>query len=219
MRSLDLPAHLTSVSKRRRSERCGLRQVEGHLKVEGGSVTSRCRRRTFALPADRPEPRLTPGARPSLRDRRSSTRDHDSGPKAVHHGPFHRLDGGVPDELPILAASRSDPGVCHDQKMRDLVTLFVQVVATLTRLPGPGGAGSGTGAVARRSVPGRVRGLPLRARIGRSVAPSPDPAASHAACGFPGCAGYTALPCSTDFSMGRGRLLRLPGMPLSPCCP
>jgi len=27
------------------------------------------------------------------------------------------------------------------------------------------------------------------------------------------------LPGSTDFSMGRGRLLQLPSMPLSPCCP
>ena len=27
------------------------------------------------------------------------------------------------------------------------------------------------------------------------------------------------LPCSTDFSMGRGRLLQLLGMSLSPCCP
>jgi hypothetical protein len=45
--------------------------------------------------------------------------------------------------------------------------------------------GSGTGAVARRNLLGCVRGFPLRARLGVSVAPSPAPAASHAACGFP----------------------------------
>ena len=27
------------------------------------------------------------------------------------------------------------------------------------------------------------------------------------------------LPCSTDFAVGRGRLLQLLGLPLSPCCP
>ena len=45
--------------------------------------------------------------------------------------------------------------------------------------------GSRTGAVARRSILGCIRGFPLRARLGRSVAPSPAPAASHVACGFP----------------------------------
>ena len=44
--------------------------------------------------------------------------------------------------------------------------------------------GSRTGAVARRSIFGCIRGFPLRARLGLSVAPSPAPAASHVACGF-----------------------------------
>jgi hypothetical protein len=34
--------------------------------------------------------------------------------------------------------------------------------------------GSGTGAVTRRSILGCVRGFPLRARLGISVAPSPE---------------------------------------------
>src|ERR1700688_4038820 len=44
---------------------------------------------------------------------------------------------------------------------------------------------SGTGAVIRRRLLGRVRGFPLRARVGGAVVPFPVPAASHAACGFP----------------------------------
>src|SRR5260370_42543106 len=44
--------------------------------------------------------------------------------------------------------------------------------------------GSGTGAVIRRWLLGRVGGFPLRARVGGTVIPFPAPAASHAACGF-----------------------------------
>src|SRR5262249_41141692 len=44
--------------------------------------------------------------------------------------------------------------------------------------------GWGTGAVIRRLLLGRVRGFPLRARVGATVIPFPFPAASHAACGF-----------------------------------
>src|SRR3989449_5431514 len=44
--------------------------------------------------------------------------------------------------------------------------------------------GSGTGAVIRRRLLGRVQGFPLRARVGVTVIPFPVPAASHAACGF-----------------------------------
>jgi hypothetical protein len=45
--------------------------------------------------------------------------------------------------------------------------------------------GSGTGAVIRRQLLGCSRGFPLRARVGAAVIPSPGPATSHAACGFP----------------------------------
>ncbi|PYQ96646.1 MAG: hypothetical protein DMF95_04385 [Acidobacteria bacterium] len=41
-----------------------------------------------------------------------------------------------------------------------------------------------TGAVIRRRFLGRVRGFPLRARVGVTAIPFPVPAASHAACGF-----------------------------------
>ena len=34
---------------------------------------------------------------------------------------------------------------------------------------------------------------------------------------LPGFAGYTDLPCSSDFSLGRGGLLQLLSMSLSPC--
>jgi hypothetical protein len=44
--------------------------------------------------------------------------------------------------------------------------------------------GSGTGAVTRRPLLGRIRGFPLRARVEGAVVPSPVPAASHVACGF-----------------------------------
>src|SRR6185369_14960721 len=44
--------------------------------------------------------------------------------------------------------------------------------------------GSGTGAVIRRRLLGRVRGFPLRARVEVAVIPFPVPATSHAACGF-----------------------------------
>ena len=37
--------------------------------------------------------------------------------------------------------------------------------------------------------------------------------------GFPGFGQLYHLPCSTDFSMGRGRFLQLLSMPLSPCYP
>ena len=50
--------------------------------------------------------------------------------------------------------------------------------------PSPTPVGSGTGAVIRRQLLGRVRGFPLRARVEVAVIPSPIPAASHAACGF-----------------------------------
>jgi hypothetical protein len=45
--------------------------------------------------------------------------------------------------------------------------------------------GSGTGAVIRRQLLGGSRGFPLRARAEATVSPSPVPATSHAACGFP----------------------------------
>ena len=45
--------------------------------------------------------------------------------------------------------------------------------------------GSRPGTVARRTPLGCVRGFPLRARIGSSVAPFPGPASSNGACGFP----------------------------------
>src|SRR4029453_14025632 len=44
--------------------------------------------------------------------------------------------------------------------------------------------GSGTGAVIRRQLLGRVEGFPLRARVEAAVIPFPVPATSHAACGF-----------------------------------
>src|SRR5260221_13307430 len=44
--------------------------------------------------------------------------------------------------------------------------------------------GSGTDAVIRGRRLGRIRGFPLRARVGVAVIPSPVPAASHAACGL-----------------------------------
>ena len=58
--------------------------------------------------------------------------------------------------------------------------LIIVKPATLIRL-----VGSGTGAVIRRQLLGRVRGFPLRARVGAAVIPFPVPATSHAACGFP----------------------------------
>src|SRR5262249_19293907 len=36
---------------------------------------------------------------------------------------------------------------------------------------------------------------------------------------FPGFCRLYGLPCSTDFSMGRGRFLQLLDMSLPPCCP
>ena len=45
--------------------------------------------------------------------------------------------------------------------------------------------GSRTGAVTRRPSLVCIRGFPLRARLGSAVVPSPIPATSHAACGFP----------------------------------
>src|SRR5262245_51314636 len=62
--------------------------------------------------------------------------------------------------------------------------------------------GSGTGAVIRRQLLGCGRGFPLRARVEAAVIPSPVPAASHAACGFPAlrapasvrAEGYEAVP-------------------------
>ena len=67
--------------------------------------------------------------------------------------------------------------------------------------------GSGTGAVIRRQLLGRVRGFPLRARVGVAVIPFPAPATSHVACGFP------ALRAPAHFTsrvMGPIRLERLP---------
>ncbi len=46
-----------------------------------------------------------------------------------------------------------------------------------------------------------------------------DPAATVSpSADFPGLRLY-GLPCSADFSTGRGRLLQLLGVSLSPCCP
>src|SRR5678815_1227493 len=49
----------------------------------------------------------------------------------------------------------------------------------------PAPVGSGTGAVIRRQLLGCGQGFPLRARVEAAVIPSPVPATSHAACGFP----------------------------------
>jgi hypothetical protein len=65
--------------------------------------------------------------------------------------------------------------------------------------------GSGTGAVIRRQLLGRIRGFPLRARVEVTVIPSPVPATSHAACGFTALRapapvrdkGYGAAPCGS----------------------
>jgi hypothetical protein len=48
-----------------------------------------------------------------------------------------------------------------------------------------GAVGSGTGAVIRRQLLGCGQGFPLRAHVEAAVIPSPVPATSHAACGFP----------------------------------
>src|SRR5215510_3239511 len=83
--------------------------------------------------------------------------------------------------------------------------------------------GSGTGAVIRRQLLGCGRGFPLRARVEAAVIPSPVPAASHAACGFPAlrapasvrAEGYEAVPSGAAAARP---VSRRPGMvaPLSP---
>ena len=45
----------------------------------------------------------------------------------------------VPGELLIRGSIPSDFRFCYDQEMRDLVILFVHVIATVARLLGPGG--------------------------------------------------------------------------------
>jgi len=47
--------------------------------------------------------------------------------------------GRVPGELLIRGPTPSDSWLCYDEEMRDLVILLVHVIATLTRLLGPGG--------------------------------------------------------------------------------
>jgi hypothetical protein len=46
---------------------------------------------------------------------------------------------GVCGELLIRGSTPSDSRFCYDEKMRDLVILFVHVIATLVRLLGLGG--------------------------------------------------------------------------------
>lgn len=46
--------------------------------------------------------------------------------------------GGVHGELLTRGSTASDSRSCYDDEMRDLVILFVHVIATLTRLLGPG---------------------------------------------------------------------------------
>jgi putative transposase len=45
----------------------------------------------------------------------------------------------VHGELLIRGSTPGDSRSCYDEKMRDLVFLFVHVIVTLTRLLGPGG--------------------------------------------------------------------------------
>ena len=45
----------------------------------------------------------------------------------------------VPGELLIRGTTPGDSRFCYDKEMRDLVILFVHVIATLARLLGPGG--------------------------------------------------------------------------------
>ena len=73
--------------------------------------------------------------------------------------------------------------------------------------------GSRTGAVARRGALGCVRGFPLRARLGFSVAPFPVPFASHAACGFP------ALRAPAHFWPKVMRPITLRALPAGACRP
>ena len=44
----------------------------------------------------------------------------------------------VPGELRIRGSTPSDFMFCYDTEMRDLIILFVHVIATLARLLGPG---------------------------------------------------------------------------------
>jgi hypothetical protein len=44
----------------------------------------------------------------------------------------------VPGELLIRGSTPSDSMLCYDEEMRDLVILFVHVIANLVRLLGPG---------------------------------------------------------------------------------
>jgi len=46
---------------------------------------------------------------------------------------------GVPGELLIRGTTPGDSGFCYDKEMRDLVILFVHIIATLARLLDPGG--------------------------------------------------------------------------------
>ena len=48
----------------------------------------------------------------------------------------------VRGELLIRGSIPGDSGFCYDQKMRDLLILFVHAIATLVRLIGPGGVRS-----------------------------------------------------------------------------
>ena len=45
----------------------------------------------------------------------------------------------VPGELLIRGTTPDDSRFCYDKEMREFVILFVHVIATLTRLLGPGG--------------------------------------------------------------------------------
>ena len=48
----------------------------------------------------------------------------------------------VPGDLLIRGTTPCDSRFCYDAQMRDLVILFVHVIATLARLLGPGGTRS-----------------------------------------------------------------------------
>ena len=73
--------------------------------------------------------------------------DRSGGIRLAGPGDAAGLDAGrriaslypVPGELLIRGSTPSNSRVCYDQEMRDLVILFVHVIATLARLLGPGG--------------------------------------------------------------------------------
>jgi len=67
-----------------------------------------------------------------------------SEPHAAHEDLLPGCDTRVPGELLICGATSGNSRICYNKEMRDLVILFVHVIATLVRLLGPGGLRSVT---------------------------------------------------------------------------